>query len=83
MAISTVDIPKGKSGDVIRVQETELSGKTLLDARIWYEDDAGEHKPTRKGLCLSFESWQEVVEAIQNALNEEDSGEGEGEEDKQ
>jgi len=78
MAISTVDIPKGK--DVIRVQETILSGRALLDARIWYENNEGEHKPTKKGLCLSFESWQEVVEAIQNALSEnkvdkeEDSG---------
>lgn len=57
------DINKGK-GEVIRVEVSEFKGKNLLNLRVWYTDEAGELKPTKKGITISPELYEEVKKAF-------------------
>lgn len=65
----------------VRATLKEFRGRRYLDLRIYYQDDAGEWKPTRKGVSLSTDFMPELKEAVlalENALNDEDD-EGEDE----
>ncbi len=60
------DIEKGS--DLIRVSLSEFQGKQYVGARIYYMDDKGDWKPTKKGITLSPENMAQVNEAIGEAL---------------
>jgi len=62
------DIEKGQ--DLIRVELSEFKGNQYVGARIYYMDDVGDWKPTRKGLTLSPEVMVKVRDAINEALAE-------------
>ncbi len=55
------------STELIRVIITEYKGHKFIDCRVYYKDDQGEWKPTRKGISLNAETIDEVAEAIKNA----------------
>jgi hypothetical protein len=38
---------------------TEFKGKTYADVRIYYEDDEGEWKPTKKGITVALDRFRE------------------------
>jgi len=40
------------STDKLRVSISEYKGFTFLDIRVYYEDDKGEYKPTKRVLPL-------------------------------
>jgi len=64
----------------VRATLKEFRGKRYLDLRIYYQDDAGEWKPTRKGVSLSTDFMPELKEAVlslERALHEEQSEGGE------
>ena len=44
---------------------SEFKGKKYADIRIYYEDDEGEWKPTKKGVTVSLESFAEFQERIE------------------
>jgi hypothetical protein len=60
------DINKGK-GEIIRVEVGEFKGKKLLNIRVWYTDEAGEYKPTKKGITIAPELYAKVKEAFLEA----------------
>ncbi|MCD4775151.1 MAG: transcriptional coactivator p15/PC4 family protein [Candidatus Aegiribacteria sp.] len=60
------DIEKGQ--DLIRVELSEFKGSQYIGARIYYMDDKGDWKPTRKGLTLTPDVMVKVRDAINEAL---------------
>lgn len=53
---------------------SEFKGKKFANIRIYYEDDEGEWKPTKKGITVSLESFDEFKEhfqALEKYLKEE------------
>jgi hypothetical protein len=56
-----IEVEKGN--ELIRVQWRVFHGKTYLDARVFYEDDEGAWKPTKKGLSVNPETARRVTEA--------------------
>ena len=61
--MSAIEVVKN-SLEIIRFQVTEFRGKRYGDIRVYYRDDNGEWKPTKKGLTLSPELWPEFVDGI-------------------
>lgn len=61
------DIPKGSKGDVIRVSVSDYEGTRLVGIRIWYQGDTGELRPTQKGISLSTEYYDDIMEALTGA----------------
>ena len=57
------------SHEIIRIEEQEYQGHDLIDCRIYY-DDNGEWRPTKKGIKLSKNTAQEVVEGILQVMEE-------------
>jgi predicted SpoU family rRNA methylase len=51
----------------IRVSIEEYRGSTFVDLRVYWQDEAGEWKPSRKGIALSDECIDEVIEALRKA----------------
>lgn len=48
----------------VRAGVKEFKGKAYIDIRIYYMDDQGEWKPTRKGVSLSTDFLPELKEAV-------------------
>lgn len=44
---------------------SEFKGKKYADLRIYFEDDEGEWKPTKKGVTVSLERFWEFKENLQ------------------
>ena len=58
---------KKNSREVIRVVENEFKGKELVDIRTYYYDEnADEIKPTKKGISFSKEVLPEILEALRS-----------------
>jgi hypothetical protein len=51
----------------IRVSIEEYRGTTFVDLRVYFEDGAGEWRPTKKGIALNDESIDPVIKALQKA----------------
>lgn len=58
------------SSNKIRVSLTDFKGHDFVDVRVYYEDEDGEYKPTKKGIALKPEVIPEVIEALQKAEKE-------------
>lgn len=52
--------------EIIRVSKESFKGKDYLDIRIYFQNDEGEWKPTKKGITLSPEKVDELIEILQN-----------------
>ena len=50
--------------EVIRVTLTEYRGRQLVDARVYYSDDEGQYRPTRKGLSLAVSLYADFKRAM-------------------
>ena len=50
--------------EVVRVSLTEFRGHKLIDLRVYYSDDAGQFKPTKKGVSVSVGLYTELKKAI-------------------
>ena len=44
---------------------SEFKGKNYANIRIYYEDDEGEWKPTKKGISVSLEDFIEFKEHVE------------------
>ena len=52
------------SRESIVVSESPHMGYDLVDLRVFYKDEAGELKPTRKGVSLHREQVGDVIKAL-------------------
>ena len=52
------------SRESIVVSESTHMGYDLVDLRVFYKDEAGELKPTRKGVSLHREQVGDVIKAL-------------------
>src|SRR5215813_13196640 len=43
--------------EVVRVSLTEYRKRKLVDVRVYYSDDEGQYRPTKKGLSLSLDAY--------------------------
>ena len=50
--------------EVVRVSLTEYRGRKLVDVRVHYSDDAGEYRPTKKGVSLSVDVYPDLKRAL-------------------
>ncbi len=46
----------------------EYKGKPRADARVYYRDDTGELKPTKKGVCIAPDIWPQFAQRIESVL---------------
>jgi len=60
------DFPKNKTED-FKLSLTEYQGHTLLDFRIYFKNNEGESKPTKKGITLNVKLFPELKQAILDA----------------
>ncbi|MCX7991633.1 MAG: transcriptional coactivator p15/PC4 family protein [Proteobacteria bacterium] len=51
--------------EIIRVSKESFKGKEYLDIRIYFINDEGEWKPTKKGVTLSPDKAEELIEILQ------------------
>jgi hypothetical protein len=59
-------IPKNPTEEV-RVALTSYRGHDLVDIRVFYQDEQGEWRPTKRGVSISVDSFTELREAITKA----------------
>ena len=50
--------------EVLRVSLTEYRGHQLLDVRVYYSDDEGQYRPTKKGVSLAVGLYPEFKKAL-------------------
>lgn len=48
----------------IRVSISEYKGHKFIDVRVYFEDDSGEWKPTKKGITVSKDNVDKLVELL-------------------
>lgn len=59
-------------GNRIHIRISRFKDRDYLDIRNYYEDDAGEWKPTRKGIAVPVEFYDELMETLTAAKDEID-----------
>jgi len=57
-------------GNRIHIRISRFKDRDYLDIRNYYEDDAGEWKPTRKGIAVPVEFYDELIESLTAAKEE-------------
>lgn len=62
----------------VRAGIKEFKGRRYIDLRIYYMDDQGEWKPTRKGISLATDFMPELKNAVQSIESELKKMEKEG-----
>ncbi|MBU0533202.1 MAG: transcriptional coactivator p15/PC4 family protein [Candidatus Omnitrophica bacterium] len=63
------DIEKN-GNNKIRVSISEFKGNNYIDVRVYYEDDEGEYKPTKKGVTFTPELISQVIDGLLQAEKE-------------
>jgi hypothetical protein len=61
--------------EVVRVSLTEYRKRKLVDVRVYYSDDEGQYRPTKKGVSLSLEvypDFKRALAALEKTLLERD-----------
>lgn len=64
--IQIADIPRNKT-EIIRIEITEYREKKLLNIRTWYENEEGNYAPTKKGVAIPIENFDQLYQAIAKA----------------
>jgi hypothetical protein len=54
----------------VRISTESYKGRDYLDVRIYYQDNNGEWKPTKKGVTISPEKIDELSELVKKASEE-------------
>ena len=54
-------------GNRIHIRISRFKDRDYLDIRNFYEDDAGEWKPTRKGVSVPVEFYDDLMAALGDA----------------
>jgi hypothetical protein len=59
--------------EVVRVSITEYRGHKLIDLRVYYSDDEGQYRPTKKGISLAvglYADFKQAMQVLEKALLE-------------
>jgi len=59
----------------IRISIEEYRGSKFVDCRVFWEDQEGQWKPSRKGIALNGGCLGEVINALEKARKELAGGE--------
>jgi len=51
----------------VRISLTSYRGHDLVDIRVFFQDEQGEWRPTKRGVSLSVDSFTELREAVAQA----------------
>ena len=54
----------------IRVSIEAYRGSRFVDCRVYWQDEQGEWRPSKKGIALNGDCINEVIEALQKACKE-------------
>ena len=60
------DIERGET-EVLRISAEEYKGRKYIDVRIYFENDEGEWKPTKKGVTLQPDKVDAFLDLIRKA----------------
>ncbi len=60
------EIERGET-EVLRVSTEEYKGRKYIDVRIYFESDAGEWKPTKKGVTIQPDRVDDFLDLIKKA----------------
>ncbi|KUK67007.1 MULTISPECIES: transcriptional coactivator p15/PC4 family protein [unclassified Mesotoga] len=55
---------KRNDTEIVRVSKREFKGHEFLDLRIYYQDDEGDYKPTKKGITINPKLVDELIDAL-------------------
>lgn len=55
------------AGEEVRLTRTNYHGKSYIDIRVFYPDDDGTMKPSKKGLRLSPDIAHDLATAVVDA----------------
>lgn len=58
------------STESIRFSLSEFKGRELVNIRVYYTDEDGELKPTKKGISISTEIFEDFLEGIEKLKKE-------------
>ena len=53
--------------EVVRISVEEYKGHKFVDCRVYWQDEAGDWKPSKKGIALNDECLDGVIEGLQKA----------------
>jgi hypothetical protein len=53
--------------EVLRISTEEFKGRAYIDLRIYFENNEGEWKPTKKGVTINPEKVDQVIELLREA----------------
>ncbi len=59
------EIQKGKDKIIVTVKE--FKGKQYIDLRTYFQNDDGEWIPTKKGISLTPDNLDEMIQFLQKA----------------
>lgn len=51
----------------IRVSKESYKGHEFIDVRVYFEDDNGEWRPTKKGIAIAPEKVDDLIKLIKKA----------------
>jgi len=60
---SLTDIKRNDT-EIVRVSKREYKGHEFIDLRIYYQDDEGDYKPTKKGITINPKLVDELIDAL-------------------
>jgi hypothetical protein len=58
---------KRNQEETLRISLSNFKGRTYIDIRMFYEDANGELAPTKKGVTITPELWDEFRTGVANA----------------
>ena len=58
---------KRNSEETLRISLSTFKGRTYVDIRLFYQDANGELAPTKKGVTITPELWDEFRTGVANA----------------
>lgn len=64
IALGTI---RKNGAEEIRFTVESFKGHEIVNARVWYRDDAGEYRPGRQGMAFRLELLGEVLDALGKA----------------
>ncbi len=60
------------SRSALRVTRALYCGQSRVDVRVWYLDDAGEWRPTRRGVVIPIADGEAFLGAVRAKLEQEE-----------
>ena len=55
------------ASEEIQTSYNQFNGNDLLDIRVFYEDESGKYKPSRKGISVNVSQFLQLEEALRKA----------------